>query len=103
MDQQMKLSGFLTRRKRQYGYVACMDETRIAYTTYDFVWKTCLGRTRRRYDNIKMHLKEIWFEGVDLIQVASDKEQERGAPNLRICLAAEWLSYFRKKIYIMLY
>jgi hypothetical protein len=46
-DQQMKLSGFLTRKKRQYGYVARMDETRIAYTTYDIVWKTCLGRTRR--------------------------------------------------------
>jgi len=30
LDQQMKLSVFLTRRKRQYGYVARMDETRIA-------------------------------------------------------------------------
>ena len=48
MDQQMKLSGFLTRRKRQYGYVSRMDEIRIAYTTYDIVWKNCLGRKRKR-------------------------------------------------------
>jgi hypothetical protein len=36
-----------------------------------------------------MNLKEMCFESVDLILVASDKEQERAVPKLGICLAAE--------------
>jgi hypothetical protein len=37
---------------------------------------TSLGRPRHRWkDNMKIHLKEIGWEGVDWIYVAQDKDQ----------------------------
>jgi hypothetical protein len=44
--------------------------------------RTQLGRNRHRWeDNIRMDLKEIWWEGVDWIQLAQDRDQWRAVVN----------------------
>jgi hypothetical protein len=41
-----------------------------------------LGRPRRRWeDNIKMGLREIWFEDVDWIHWAQDRDRRRALVN----------------------
>jgi hypothetical protein len=38
--------------------------------------KTPLGRLRRKWEeNIRMDLRKIWWEGVDWIHLAQDREQ----------------------------
>jgi hypothetical protein len=51
--------------------------------------KRPLGRSRRRWvDNIKMHLREIGWDGMDWIDLAQDRDQWRAlvntAMNLRV-------------------
>jgi len=56
-----------SRRMRLAGYVARMGEMRNAYNILvgNPEEKRPLGRPRRRWeDNIKMDLREIWWEGV---------------------------------------
>jgi hypothetical protein len=44
--------------------------------------KRPLGRPRRRWvDNIKMHLKEIGWDGVNSIDLAQDRDQWRALVN----------------------
>jgi hypothetical protein len=44
--------------------------------------KRPLGRSRRRWeDNIKMHLKELWIDGTNWIQLAQDRVQWRAFVN----------------------
>jgi hypothetical protein len=44
--------------------------------------KRPLGRSRRRWvDNIKIDLKEIWWDGVDWIDLAQDRDQWRALVN----------------------
>jgi hypothetical protein len=44
--------------------------------------KTPLGRPRRRWvDNIKMDLREIGWDDVDLIDMAQDRDQWRALAN----------------------
>jgi hypothetical protein len=44
--------------------------------------KRPLGRPRRRWvDNIKMGLREIGWDGVDLIDMAQDRDQWRALVN----------------------
>jgi hypothetical protein len=39
-------------------------------------WKTPLPRPRRRWkDDIIMNLRDIWWEGVDCIHLAQDRDQ----------------------------
>jgi hypothetical protein len=62
-----------SRRMRWAGHVARMGETRNAYRI--LVGKPegrrPLGRPRRRWvDNIKMHLREIGWDGMDWIDLA---------------------------------
>jgi hypothetical protein len=44
--------------------------------------KKSLGRLRRRWeDNIRMNLREIGLEGVDLLHLAQDRDQCRAVVN----------------------
>jgi hypothetical protein len=44
--------------------------------------KRPLGRPRRRWvDNIKMHLREIGWDGMDWIDLAQDRDQWRALVN----------------------
>jgi hypothetical protein len=67
-----------TRRKRWVGHVARMGEKRKAYKL--LVGKperrTPLGRPRHTWeDNIKMDLREIGWDGVDMIGLAQDRDK----------------------------
>ena len=50
------------------GHVACMEERRGAYGVLlgNPDGKSPLGRPKLKWENNKMHLKEIVWEGVDL-------------------------------------
>jgi hypothetical protein len=49
--------------------------------------KRSLGRPRRRWeDNIRMDLREIWWEGVDVMHLAQDNDQWRAVVNTVISL-----------------
>jgi hypothetical protein len=49
--------------------------------------KRRLGRLRRRWvDNIKMHLREIRWDGMDWIDLAQDRDQCRAIVNMIINL-----------------
>jgi hypothetical protein len=62
-----------SRRMRWTGHVARMAEKRNAYRIL-----SPLGRPRRRWvDNIKMDLGEIGWDGIDLIDLAEDRDQLR--------------------------
>jgi hypothetical protein len=43
--------------------------------------KRPLGRPRHRWDNIKMDLREIEWDGMDCIDVAQDRDQCRAIVN----------------------
>jgi hypothetical protein len=78
-----------SRRMRWAGHVARMGETKNAYRI--LVGKPermrPLGRPRRRWmDNIKMHLGEIGWDGMDWINLAQDKGQWRTLMNTVINL-----------------
>jgi hypothetical protein len=55
-----------------------MGETRNAYKVLvgKPEGKRLLGRQRRRWvDNIKLHLREIGWDGMDWIDLAQDRDQ----------------------------
>jgi hypothetical protein len=65
---------------RWAGHVAGMGENRNAYRILVGMpeGKRPLGRPRRRsVDNIKIDLREIGRDGVDLIDMAQDRDQWR--------------------------
>jgi hypothetical protein len=67
-----------SRRLRLAGHVACMSERRGAYRALvgKLEGMRPLGRTRRRWeDNIKMHLPEVGWGGIDWIDVAQDRDR----------------------------
>jgi hypothetical protein len=69
-----------SRRMRWAGHAARMEERRNACRILvgKSEGRTPLGGPRRRWlDNIKMNLKEIGFGGVNLINVAQDRDQWR--------------------------
>jgi hypothetical protein len=73
-----------SRRMRWAGHVTRMGERRNAYRILvgkpeD---KRPLGRPRRRWtNNIKMHLREIGWDGTDWIDLAQDRDQWRALVN----------------------
>jgi hypothetical protein len=57
-------------------HVACLGERRDAYSVLvgKPEGKSALVRPRlRREDNIKMDLQEVWWDGMDQIDLAEDK------------------------------
>jgi hypothetical protein len=72
------------RRMRWAWHVARMGEKRDSYRILVGKpgGKRLLGRPRRRcVDNIKMNLREIGWDGVDLIDLAQDRDQWRALVN----------------------
>jgi hypothetical protein len=71
------------RRMRWAGHVARMGEVRGAYNI--FVrrpeGRRPLGRPRRRWEDIKMDLREIGFGDVDWIHCAQDRDRWRAFVN----------------------
>jgi hypothetical protein len=66
-----------SRRMSWAGYVARMEERRNAYRILvgQPEGKKPLGRPRRRWvDNIKMDLREILWGGMDLVDLAEDRD-----------------------------
>jgi len=43
--------------------------------------KRALGRPRRRWENIRMDLGEVWWEDLDWIHLAQDRDQWRAVVN----------------------
>jgi hypothetical protein len=75
---------FKSRRMRWAGHVARMGELRNAYRIFigELEGKRPCRRLRHRYeDNIRMGLMEIWWEGVDKIAIAQDRDQWRAVVN----------------------
>jgi hypothetical protein len=73
-----------SRRMRWAGYVARMGATRNEYMVLvgRSERKRPLGRPRRRrVDNIKMHLREIVWDGMDWIELAQNRDQWRAVVN----------------------
>jgi hypothetical protein len=73
-----------SRRTRWAGHVARMGETRNAYRILAEKpeGKRPLGRPRRRWvGNIKIDLREIGRDGMDLIYLAQDRDQWRAVLN----------------------
>jgi hypothetical protein len=69
---------FKSIRMRWAGHVARLGETRNAYRLLvgKPEGKRSLGRPRRRWvDNIKVYLREIGWDGIDLIDRAQDRDQ----------------------------
>jgi hypothetical protein len=65
-------------RMRLVGHVACMRQMKHAYKILvgKLDGKILLGRPRRKWeDNIRMDLREIWWEGVNWIHLAQDRDQ----------------------------
>jgi hypothetical protein len=59
--------------------------------------KRPLGRPRRRWvDSIKIHLREIGWDGVDWITVAQDREQWRALVNMVMNLRVPQLANFQE-------
>jgi hypothetical protein len=80
-----------SRRMRWAGHVARMGEEMNAYNILvgNLKGKKPLGRPRRRWmDNIKMDLREIGWNVMDLIDLPQDRDQWRalvnGMMNLRV-------------------
>jgi hypothetical protein len=74
-----------SRRMRWAGHVARMGRRgmHIGYWWESQEGKRPLGRRRRRWlDNIKMHLKEIGWGGMDWIDLAQDRDQWRALVNM---------------------
>jgi hypothetical protein len=73
-----------SRRMRWAGHVACMGEGRGAYRSLvgRSEGRRPLGRPSRRWkDYIKMHLKEVGWEGMDWIDMAQDTDRWRALVN----------------------
>jgi hypothetical protein len=73
-----------SRRMRWAGHVARMGEKRNAYGILvgKPEGKIPLGRPRRRWvDNIKINLREIGWDGMDLIDLARNRDQWRALVN----------------------
>jgi hypothetical protein len=73
-----------SRRMRWAGHVAHMGEGRGAYRILVGrpEGRRSLGRPRHRWeDNIKMDLQEVRWEGVDLIDMAQDRDRWRNVVN----------------------
>jgi hypothetical protein len=73
-----------SRRLRWAGHVARIGENRNAYRILvgKPEGKRPLGRPRRRWvENIKMHLREIGWDGVNWIDLAQDRDQWRALVN----------------------
>jgi hypothetical protein len=73
------------RRMRREGHVGRMGEKRNAYSILvgKPERKRPLGRPRsRQVDNIKMDLREIGWDGVDLIDLAEDRDEWKVLVNL---------------------
>jgi hypothetical protein len=73
-----------SRRMRWAGHAARMGETRYAcgILVGKPEGKRTLGRPRRRWvDNIKMDLREIGWDGMNLIELAQDMDQWRALVN----------------------
>jgi hypothetical protein len=68
-----------SRRMRLAGHVAWMGEKRNAYRILmgKPEEKRLLGRHRRRWDNIKMDLREIEWGDMDWVHLAQDWDQWR--------------------------
>jgi hypothetical protein len=67
-----------SRRMRWAGHVPCMGEGRGAYRILMGrpEGRRLLGRPRRRWeDNIKMKLQEVGWRGMDLIDIAQDRDR----------------------------
>ncbi|KAJ4449417.1 hypothetical protein ANN_00816 [Periplaneta americana] len=79
-----------SRRLRWAGHVARMGESRNAYRVLVGrpAGKRSLGRPRRRWEDIKMDLREVGYDGRDWINLAQDRDQwrayVRAAMNLRV-------------------
>ncbi|KAJ4435721.1 hypothetical protein ANN_18337 [Periplaneta americana] len=80
-----------SRRLRWVGHVACMGESRTAYSVLvgRLEGKRPLGRPRRRWeDNIKMDLREVGYDDRDWINLDQDRDQWRAyvrvAMNFRV-------------------
>jgi hypothetical protein len=73
-----------SRRMRGSGHVARMWEVRniCKILVLKTEGKRPLGKHKRRWeDNIKMDLREIWWEVVDLIHLAENKDQWQALVN----------------------
>jgi hypothetical protein len=73
-----------SRRMRWAGHVGRLGEMRSAYKILvgKPEGKRPLGRPKRRWeDNIKMNLRKINFEDVDLIHLAQDRDRWRALVN----------------------
>jgi hypothetical protein len=59
------------------GHVACMGEIRNVYKNFIGKAKGEMprGRTRHRWEDIKMDLRNIMLEGVDWINFVQDRNQ----------------------------
>jgi hypothetical protein len=80
-----------SRRMRWVGHAACMEAIRNAYNVLveKLKGKRPLGRPRNRWeDNIRTDLREIWWEGVDWVHVARDRDQWQAHVNMimNICV-----------------
>jgi hypothetical protein len=78
-----------SRRMRWAGHAARMGKGRGAYTVLVGMpeGKRPLGRPRRRWeDNIKLDLREMGIDGVNLIQIAQDKVQWQAFVNTEMNL-----------------
>jgi hypothetical protein len=65
-----------SRRMRWAGHVACMGERRDAYRVLvgKPEGKRFLGRLTHRHEyDIKMYLKEVWWVGMDWIELAQNR------------------------------
>jgi hypothetical protein len=74
-----------SRRMRWAGHLARIGETRNAYRILvgKPEGKRPLGRPRHRWvDNIKIDLREIGQDGMDLIDLVQDRDQWRALVNM---------------------
>jgi hypothetical protein len=72
-----------SRRMRWVRHAARIGELRNAYSILvgKPEGKRALGRPRRRWENIRMDLGEVWWEDLDWIHLAQDRDQWRAVVN----------------------
>ncbi|KAJ4447635.1 hypothetical protein ANN_09642 [Periplaneta americana] len=91
-DQAVKKWNIKSRRSRWTGHVARMGESRNAYNVLVGrpEGKRPLGRPRRRWEDIKMDLREVGYDDRDWINLAQDRDRwrayVRAAMNLRMSI-----------------
>jgi hypothetical protein len=73
----------MSRRMRWVGYVPHRGEMRNAHKILvgEHERKRSLGRHRRRWEDITIDLTEVWWEDVDWINLAQDRDQWRAVVN----------------------